>query len=219
MFTLLLPLAFAADFIDVVAISAAVDTCLAAVRSDFDSGEVLPSRAISAATNAELCSKESSLAMHDLDLEFARTLDAYKSAKARLEAVKPDVPALAGQVTSKDPWVSAAFDRARAGVIAEPESPDVTIVASAWDTMQRLETDRETLVDAVDRVSEDVKRFLAVRDGLYLMDCTGEIDLVYPESMATDARYTHEEQCAQLTKRRNGITTAATYGNPAAAKR
>lgn len=217
MFALLLLPAYAADPIDVAVISAGVDTCLAAVRTDFESGPVLPSRAKASAISAEMCSKEPSLAMRDLDLEYAKQLDALREARARLQAQKPDVPALSGQVISKDPWVSAAFDRARAGVVAVPESPDVAIVTTASAVMEKLEQDRATLVDAVDRVSDDVKRYLAVVDGLYLMDCTGEIDLKFPETMPTDARYTHEEQCAQLTKRRNGVT--ASSGNPGAAKR
>lgn len=230
MFWLLFSLAQAAtpttEPVDATAISAATDACLAAVRTDFEGGAVLPSRAAEAAINAELCSKEPALGRVAIKREREAKVAEHREVRVRLDAAtaaKTKRPALSGYVTVEDEFISSSLDRARASQVQEPESPDVALALGLWADIERLSAEFAVLDAAVKRVSEEVQRYFALRDGLWMMDCTGEIDLVYPETMPNDARYSYEEQCRQLTQRQNGIqgvdTTSRDPGNPGAARR
>lgn len=197
-----------AEIVDVDAISAATDVCLAAVREDFDSGAVLPSRATEAAINAMMCSREPALGGSVIkDAREAKIVE-HREARARLDAAavaKAKPPVLSGRVTVEDEWIASSFDRARASQVQEPESPDVAIVLGTWADVERLGAQLTVLDDAIKRVRGEVQRYHALRDGLWLMDCTGEIDLVYPETMPNDPRLSREEQCRELTRYQNGI--------------
>lgn len=205
--------------VDVDAISANVDVCLAAVRAEFDGGAVLPTRATAAATNAELCSKEPALATMPLVCARDAAVEVYRAARARLDA---DVaakarqrPALSGRVTVEDEWITSSLDRARASQVQEPESPDAALALGAWTEVERLNAQIGVLDASAKRVGVATRQYLALRDALWLADCTGEIDLAYPEDMPNDPRYSREEQCRQLTQRRTGVhSTEVTTGNP-----
>lgn len=209
--------------IDATAISAATDACLSAVRVDFDGGDVLPSRAIVASTNAELCSKGPALAKAAIERDRDEALEDYRTAHARLDAAKKEQqrPALSGRVTVDDEWITSSLDRARASQAQEPESPDAAFALGAWADVERLNTQLAVLNAALRRVHEDAQRYFALRDALWMADCTGEVDLAYPETMPVDTLYTHEEQCRQLALRRNGSgarSVDAAAGNPGAAR-
>lgn len=227
MFWLLFFLAQAAtpttEPVDATAISAATDVCLATVRADFEAGDLLPSRASAASLGSVLCSKAPAVAKVVIDRQYAEQITILRDARMRIDGAEPNRPALSGWVTSADPWVSAMFDRARAGVVEAPVSSDIGIETVAWSNIKRLGAESDVLKKAIERTSEATQRYLAVRDGLWMMDCTGEIDLVYPETMPNDARYSYEEQCRQLTRRQNGIqgvdTASRDPGNPGAARR
>lgn len=216
MFLIFLSLAFAATPkpVDVDAVSATTDTCLAAVRTHFESGAVLPSRAIDAATNAEFCSKEPALAKAAIERERDEALEDYRTAHARLDAAKKEQqrPALSGRVTVDDEWITSSLDRARASQAQEPESPDAAFALGAWADVERLNTQLAVLNGAIRRVDKDVQRYLTLRDALWLAECTGEIDLAdSAEAMPVDTLYTRAEQCRQLALRRSGVrgTTGA----------
>jgi len=227
MLWLLFPLAQAAtpevEPIDATAISAATDICLAAVRADFEAGDMLPSRANAASLGSVLCSKGPAIAKVAIDQQRAGQIQVYRDAKARIDSSRPKAPALSGEVTSADPWVSAMLDRARASATVPSESPDIGIATAAWADVERLGAESDVLKKAIERTSEETRRYLALRVGLWMADCTGEIDLVYPETMPNDTRYTYEEQCRQLTQPHNGIQGADTAsrnpGDPGAARR
>lgn len=212
MFWLLFSLAQAAtpttEPVDATAISAATDVCLAAVRTDFDVGAVLPSRATEAAISAEMCSKGPALGRIAIKSVREAKIAEHREARARLDAVaasKAKRPALSGRVTVEDEWITSSLDRARASQVQEPESLDAVLVLETWADVERANTQIAVLDAAVKRVSEEVRRYLALRDGLWMMACTGEITLTFDETMPNDPRLSYEEQCREFTRNQNGI--------------
>ncbi len=209
---LLLSAAFAASQTtpSVTATVATLTDCVERVRTDFEGGAVLPTRAKTAADGVATCRSVAEASRALLAADIVTTAQAFRAERERIDAVsKPTVQTLVGTVTNDDAWISVQLDRARTQNGTSVVRVNTTELERLMLLAERKSLEIGDVDVAIMSAQTEELRYLGLRDSLWVMACTGEITLPFGEGVPYDPRYdSTTDQCRSLLERHRDSRSA-----------
>lgn len=177
-------------------------SCIRRIQVDYEAGPVLPTRAKKAADAVATCRALAERDLSFLTAAVMATATDFRTERERIDAEIERQPRQTGIVTtSADPWIAAQFDRARSEIGTKTPTSTTSELERLGHLVEQRSREIGTVDVAIKASKAEEARYLAVRDGLWVMECNGEITLAYGEGMGYSVSSSYEEQCAELQSR------------------
>lgn len=203
MIAFLLAAAFAATVssLDPKITVSTLQACVARADAEYKAGDALPTRLKTAADSVDLCVAAAEGDRTLLSERRDATIVEFRYERARIEEAARRQPVRTATTSSTDPAIQMEIDRAREKLAPTPVQAVTPALSEIALTLESEAAGLEAVDAAIKAAKTEGRRYLTVRDALWLMDCNGEIVLEYPEGMPMNSALGREGQCEQLRRK------------------